>query len=141
MNKTKFSAAGFSIAKACVLGSSVNVLLLIVLAMVSAIFISNEYFEMEAGGYLAGISQFLASFIGCLIAGKLVKERKAITCAAAAGGCLLIQLAAAILFFNGISGDFLLCLLPMLAACGCAILLCANRKKHSGSKKRRVYSR
>lgn len=141
MKKTKLSAAGLSISKACLLGAGITTILLILFAMVAALLISNEHIDFNASGYLAGVAQFVAAFIGCLIVGKLIKEGTVAACAIVASVCIFVQLAAAILFFGGISGRFIPGILANLAGCGGAILLSVGKKNRSISKKRKIRSR
>lgn len=141
MKKSKLSVTGISLSKICMIGTGISVMLLIIFAMISAIFISNEYFDIGASGYLAGIVQFLAIFVGCIIAGKLVKEGRVLACAIVGGACVFIQLAASILFFGGISGRFIPGILANIAGCGGAILLSVSNKNRSASRKRRIRSR
>lgn len=139
MNKSKYVITNMSTIRACVLGTVISITLLILMAAISAIFIMNEQIELSAGKYLAWGLQFVASLAGCYLSGRLVKENKAVACGIVAAANLLVQLAVALLIFDGLAYNVLLCLLPIFAAWGCAILLNTKSKSHSGNKRRRAF--
>lgn len=141
MRKGKLPTAGLSIYRACLLGICVSIGILLLLAMVATLMISKEKIDISASCYLAGVAQFIATFAGCLIAGKVTKEGTAVACSIVAGACVFVQMAAAILFFGGISGNFVPGLIASLAGFGGAILLCISKNNRSISKKRKVHSR
>lgn len=141
MKKIKQSSAGLSMSNACLLGAGISVTLLLLLALIMSLLISNEYVDISMSVYLAGIAQFIATLIGCIIVGKLMKEGTVLACIIVAGACIFVQFAAAILFFGGISGRFVPGMLANLAGCGSAILLCISNINRSFRKKRKIRSR
>lgn len=139
MKKSKLTTADPSMYKAFMIGVIISVATLLFLVMVSALMISNENITIDTSNYLAGVVQFIATFVGCLVAGKLNKNR--IVCLIVTGACVFVQIAAAILLFGGISGGFIPGLIANFAGCGGAFLLCISRNNRSVNKRRRVRSR
>ena len=141
MKKSRSTVTDMSTIKVCTLGVGISVVLLIIVAVLSTIFISNEYISMDSGEYIAWVAQFVACFVGCTVSGKIARDKKALVCGIVAAINFLVVLFVAVLLFDGLANNILLCLLPIAAACGCAILLSIRTKSHSGSRKRRAFSR
>lgn len=141
MKKGKLTVAQASLSRACILGIGISVVILLSLALVAALLISNEKIDISTSSYIAGAAQFVAAFVGCLITGKLIKERTFVACLIVVAGCVFVQLAAALLFFNGISVGMIAGLLANVAGCGGAILLCIGKNNRSVIKRRKAHSR
>ncbi len=141
MKKSRSTVTDMSTIKACTLGVGISVILLIVVTVLSAVFISNELIDLDAGKYIAWVAQFVACFVGCTVSGKIVTDNKTVACGIVAAINYLAILVVAVLLFDGLANNMLLCLLPIIAACGCAILLSIRTKGHSGSRRRRGFSR
>ena len=141
MKKGSLTTAKLSVSKACLFGVGIFTVVIVLQAMVWALLISYEYLDIKTSIYLAGAAQFSAVFAGCIIAGKSTKERRMVVCLIVAAACVLMQLGAAILFFDGISENFALGLLANFAGCSGAAILSIVKNERPVSKKRKARSR
>lgn len=141
MQKTRLTLNGFTLTKACVLGTVLAIVVTFLLAMFAALLISGGYSELKTSQYSAPFIICISVFVGSLIAGKTVAHRRLLSCVAVGGIFLILQSCIALLFFDGISGAFFVGLVSCLIGCGISVFLCAAEKKHSGGNKKRRRSR
>lgn len=122
------------------IGASITIITMLILSIISAICIVNEYFAINTIPYIAILIQFLGTFLGTVFAGKNINSQKVMACAVTGGTCYILQLCFAMLFYNGISRDFWIGFMATSAGIICAILLSTKEKKRSDSKrKRKIY--
>ena len=139
MKKSKYTVSKTSVPISCVIGIIISVLILVIISLFMSFFVNKEYIGLNSIRYIAWLVVFISCFIGCFMAGKIVDTNKATTCSIVAAGNLIIQLAVAILLFDGLYNGIFISALPVLAGGGCAILLVIKPKTLSRSKKRRAY--
>lgn len=137
VNKTKFTSMQVSPVKACLIGSVVSAMLLILLSLLSAVFVNNDIIELKSSRNIAWFIIFASCFVGCALTGKLAKKNIVACCGIVGAVVLIIQLAAAILVFEGMYNNFFIGMLPVLSGFGCAILLNFRGKSASGVNKKR----
>lgn len=107
----------------------------ILLLLVATAFIHNGQAEQSISSYLVIPIHIISSFAGSIFASRLTGERRSLSCTIAAVGYLLILLISALLFMDGIHGQFLLSVIAIGIGCGCSILLAA---RNNGTKKRKT---
>lgn len=132
MQKMRPKISGLGILPACGIGIAVSLLVTVLIAWVTAIFISNEYFEINTIVFAAIVSQFLATFIGAFLVGKITDNNKMLTCCLAGGLYYLLLIGTAMLFFDGISGKLFVGLISCALGCFAGILTSSRQKKRSG---------
>lgn len=141
MPRTRSNSNERTLLKSCGLGVCVTVIVTLSLSALAAIFISNEYLQITGMQYIAFLIQLVSVFLGSLLAGKTITERRLLACSAVGGVYFLSLVGLALLFFDGVSGSILYGLIGCVIGCGGALLLCTRVKNRSGSKKRRRRSR
>ena len=141
MKKTKFTSMQMSLIKSGLIGATISILLIIVLSLLSAMVINKNVIELDNSKIIAWAIVFLSCFTGSALAGKLSKGNKIASSGIVCAIVLIIQLAVAILLFDGIYNNIFVGILPVLAGFGCAILLKFKGKSQLSTKKRRGHRR
>ena len=137
MQKLKKTSEGSSMMISSGIGLILMACISMILVLVSAVFINNEYFTVSSIRYLAVAIQFLSVLVGAFAAGKIANQKKAMACLISAGGFLLLQICCGMLFFEGISSGVAWGLIATAVAAVCDIFLCGSSKMRSGSKRKR----
>lgn len=141
MRITKQNKGNFAMLPATGIGVIIALAITMIMASIGAIFISNEYMAVTGIKIAAITIQVLSTFIGSFIAGKIVCNKKALTCCIVGGIYYLILVSIAMLFFDGISGSFFICLAAGAIACFVAVYLCTKEKSASVRKRKNRRSR
>lgn len=123
------------------IGVALAIVTTIILSVIGAIFIQNEYLEMSAINIVAFAIQFTAAFAGALVAGKFKKSNALMSCGLAGGVYFLLLIVIGVLFCDGVGSDILLSLLTVFLGTGAAFLLCTRGKNRTFKKKRRRKNR
>lgn len=123
------------------IGTASSIVIALLLTVIGAIFIENEYLNIGSVNILALTIQFVSSLVGTLIAGKLSRTNYFLSCGAVCGCYFLLMLITAMLFFDGVGGSVLLSALAILIGGGTAILLCTKGNNRIKRRKKRVRSR
>lgn len=119
------------------IGGSICMLLSVLTALVGTILIENSYIELQSAKYVITVGQALSVFTGCFIAGKIAEQKNMLACAIAAGVYYLVLAAIAILFFDGITGQFLRGLIAVAVGAGGSVFA-LNRRKTTRKRKKAV---
>lgn len=119
------------------IGGLVCMLLSILTALIGTILIENSYIELQSGKYVITVGQALSAFAGCFLAGKIAEQKNMLACATAAGVYYLVLAAIAILFFDGITGQFLRGLIAVAVGVGGSVFV-LNRRKTTRKRKKTV---
>ncbi len=123
--------------KKIIIGVGIGMAVSISLSAILAIFINNQYLQIESAAYFPIVVQFLSVFIGAYIAGRGAGEGAVATCGVTSGVMLVVQMCLGVLFFDGISGNLLWGILGCIGGMIAAILVCKRPKKsHSRGRKR-----
>ena len=99
--KQKGRGGSVSYMKGIGIGVVAAILITMILSTLVTFLIINENIDAYSMGYYAFGIVLIASFIGCVISGKLIMERVAILSGAVALVYLLMIVAIGVLFFDG----------------------------------------
>ena len=139
--KTKNNWSNLSTLKIYLLGVACIVLVALLITIVFAVFITNEYLDITKEDFLAVITQFISVFLGTFVAGKITQEKKLMICGAVTATCMLAYTSIGILFFDGIGSGLVSGLIATVLGFACAFALCNKAKKATGSRRRRSKAR
>lgn len=131
MQKHKSTKVRASDGRALVLGLVSAVVTMVIMLITSVICITNEYFTLDAFEIVSLFIQFICVFVGCFIAGALVKENRERMVLLVTSILYLLQLCSAILFFDGIENTFWVNLLIAVLATIANILILRQQKSKS----------
>lgn len=110
----KLSVRAMSMPGGVAAGIGAAVLMTLIGAMILSWLVASERVGEEGIGYGCMVILPLASMVGCLLAWRCIKHRRAVVCAVTAGGYYLALLAIALAFggiFDGLGVTALLVLL------------------------------
>lgn len=137
MQKTNKHRLKLSVLPACGLSMALTLISMMLLTLIFALCIDNEYFDSNTTRYFSPAIQFISMLIGLTMGGKFAGEKDAVTCIASGGVYFVIQICCAMLLFDGVTGGVWFGAIAALAAIMCAIIILNGGKKRSGSKKKR----
>lgn len=121
----------YSIGIGTSIGVAISIISCILLAAVLTTLTLNETFREEGMEYAASIILLLSSLAGALFAGKIVEERKYLTCLMTVGTFTFLLLGITILFFGSAFHNMLLNLAMVLIGGGISILINTKKKKRT----------
>ena len=136
LRKAKLIRMKTGFVSACLIGCALALVLTIVGSMLGAVFINNEYLDINVNGVLGIVIRFLSVFLGAVLAGKLTDESKMLCCMVVAGAYFAILCGSSLLFFEGIGVQLFAGFLTCLAACVGGILLSTKAKTRVKHKRR-----
>lgn len=121
-----------------IIGVTAALVISAVVALIGPIFILNEYLEPTSVHILMSITQGIGVFIGGLIAGSNVDQRKWLSVGIST--CLfdIVLISGGVLFFDSDLGKVIAGLLSTITGAICALVL-LNRKKKPAKRKRIKY--
>ncbi len=122
---------------ACGIGTSLCAIIVIVLVLLTSVLIQNEYIGNEASTYLGPMIQFIGVFLGALVAGKYTIQNKELTCIITGAVFLVLQLCAAMLFFDGIKSGALFGVVSVALAVLSAALVYIRTKSRGRNRRKR----
>ena len=140
MQKNKSVKVRVSDGRALAIGLISAIGSMIVMLIVSAICIVNEYFALESFGIISLFIQYISVFIGAFTAGMLAKSSREGMVLVVGSVLYLLQLCCALLFFDGIKYSFWANFLISAVAIVSAILVLSRQKvntKNRSIRKRR----
>ena len=123
----------FNEIQSCGIGVLTAVLIMVFLLGVSTICINNEYFINERFNLFAIAIQIISCCLGGIVAGAIGGWSKKITCAVVGGVVLVLQLATALLIFEGVSGDFCWLIFATVIAVSIGYILEISKAKRVNS--------
>lgn len=141
MKRAKNGSAKNSLVATAAAGVALSLSVSLILAIVAAIFINNEYCGIESNRLAAVISQFVSAFLGGCLAAGVTDERKNVASMLTGAAFYIVLTVAAMLFFDGLGSGLLSGLISVAAGVICAILLVNRKKMVSKAAKRRGRSR
>lgn len=124
-----------------IVGAVAGLVIGIGLSAIGALFIANEYFEMDSMNILTYIIQLISSFTGTLLAANRSKGKELLAGGMASGCYFAILLLTAMLFCEGVGDGAYLSLVAILVGGVSAIMLCIRRTNGNSKRKRRRHSR
>ena len=120
------------------IGLLLSVLVSVMLSMLLAVLVINEQVGENRIAYLSPLITLLASFVGCVAAGKQVEQKLAIVIGVTGAIYLFLLMGVGILFFDGGFHNLWMSLLAIAVGCALSCAICI-RGKGSGRKRKRVY--
>ncbi|MBR4109900.1 MAG: TIGR04086 family membrane protein [Oscillospiraceae bacterium] len=136
--KQKGSARKNTFGSGIAIGLILSVVISVMLSMLLAVLVINERVGENTIEYLTPLITLLASFIGCVVAGKQVEEKLAIVIGATGTIYLFLLIGSGILFFDGGFHNLWTSFLTVAVACALSCAICI-RGKGGGRKRKRVY--
>ncbi len=127
----------WSIVSATAMGTVLSIALTVVLSMLTAIFISNEYFDINIKSTAAIIIQGIAALAGSYLAYRLSSEGKGIASVCCAAVYYVMLLSTSIMLYDGVSTCFWVGMISCAVGSLLAILL-INTAKKTHKQRRRV---
>lgn len=131
--------------KPAIFVSCIGVLLVVIISLVLsgiiAAFVSDERLSLHTAKLLIPIIQFISVLFGGIFAGKNAYGNKIIAVGTVGGVYYLTLIGVSALILNGISEEFWIGMIAIIAGCLCAFLISARKKSTiKRGKHRRVYS-
>ena len=118
-------------------GLGISVVVTFLGVSLCALFVINGYFKPQSMIHMSIIIQFISSFVGSVISGKIAKDNKLVASVFVATSYFFTLIAVAMLLFDGVFGALIPGLFACLIGCGAAILLCNKAKTHPKRTRRR----
>lgn len=140
MTKSKREIRNISMLSNVIISFAAMLVIATILSAVVATLISGEQIGYDALNYVAPITSLVVVFIGCLLSGNMIEEKKALCCGVTATAYFAFITGVGMLFFDGVGSGFIFGLIACCVGCIAAILLCTQdkrRNKHKISKKTR----
>lgn len=123
-----------------VMGTTVGVIACLILWLASSAILTslilNETFNISSFGWAMPIMQAIITFLGGMLAGALVSEKRCMVSVICGGVYLVIMICVAVLFADGVSQNFWLGTLCSAAGCAGASLIHMQIKNPSRSRRR-----
>ena len=121
---------------ASLLGLLVSWAITVIMLCLGAVFVENEYIEIDLTGILTAIIVFLASAAGCLISKITDKSNALMNIIIVSGSYIMSLLICAMLFFDGITGQSLV-EIPAVLTGALIALFVGNKEKNNIALRRR----
>lgn len=122
--------------QAYAIGLAVSVIVMLTMLVLCTVFIVNEYFVGEMFGPLAVVIQLLSCCLGGVMAGALSNEAKKKAYIVIGVALLILELATALVVFEGVSGMYLWLLLATATSCAGGIFVSTSKEKRSNVRHR-----
>lgn len=137
MAKTKLNINGSKVLSTSLIGTGIMMLVSMLIVVVIAFCISNEYLELPDAGYMVISGQFISVFTGVFITAKMARgENKQIACYVGTLLYYFLLVCTGMLFFEMQFTYLIRSAIVHIAASVLAVIL-ENRRKMNGSNKKR----
>lgn len=130
-----------SITSAASIGIALSVIITVILSMLTAIFISNEYWDININKIAAIVIQVVAAFAGSYLTNRLVPEGQGSGVIICASIYYVILLCISMLVYDGLSPTFWHGLISCAVGCILSFLLVNTTNNKHKNKKRTVRHR
>lgn len=118
--------------RAIVIGAGVCITISVLIAIITAFAINNEYWSIEKTDIISALSQIISAFIGCMVATILAGRMPAVVSAITCGVYVIILICVNILFMDGelgrVGAGTLFILFGGALAVGIKLLAQSNKK-------------
>ena len=121
----------------CLIGVIIMIALTMLMVLMLPIFILNEYLPKEYTKEAVIILIGLSTLCGAWVIGALARKLAGLLQFLSGGIYCVLQLFAAIAFFDGISMETLHGMMASITGCTCAFLMLKGTKKSGGKRKKR----